>query len=189
MFRQYNIRTIFDLERAVLSHASTPGMRRFIASILLMPTQTSRDLVSATGSKFNAIGDAPSQDRDTSGFNEYVVKMFGETGVKEDPDRTIKHMVRVIVDDLHVQRLRQVWMHIAGRLGSSALSDTEDPPDESAKAPDKLGAPKLGAAEGTDSTTAHMNDVKPTPPQPVATIGNGSEPGASSQGEGGDEAA
>jgi hypothetical protein len=39
----------------------------------------------------------------------------------------VEHLVRVMIDDLHVHRLRQVWLHIAGNLGiaTAQLEDTK----------------------------------------------------------------
>ena len=35
-------------------------------------------------------------------------------------EKFLKEMVTVMVDDLHVRRLRQVWNHIVERLGPSS---------------------------------------------------------------------
>jgi hypothetical protein len=169
MLRQHNIRTIFDLERAVLSRASTSQMRRFVASILLMPTATSRSLIATTQSSPVPIGRSPSDKLTAEEFDAYVTDLFGQSDSVSDPDRTIKHMVRVIVDDLHVQRLRQVWMNIAGRLGapSLALSDTEKAPHKTEIA--NIPRISLGAAHGATGGNGATAEVK----HPATANGDG----------------
>ena len=128
--RHHNIRTIFDLERAVLSEDTTSQLRRFVASLLLLPTQTARDMAYTTKSTYIAIGDAPGTKLDSDEFDAFKKKLFESSNDAADPDGTIKHLVRVIVDDLHVHRLRQVWQSISISLGekSAQLADTETPP-------------------------------------------------------------
>jgi hypothetical protein len=37
-------------------------------------------------------------------------------------DATVKHLVRTMLDDLHVHRLRQTWIHAARKLGAPSMS-------------------------------------------------------------------
>ncbi len=185
MLRQHNIRTVFDLERAVLSLKSTQTMRRMIGAILMMTTETSRQLEQLGASRLpnvrtpggppidvaafdswlweEALKDATfrvkvkedpgpdnrpacgyhvwlkprPEDKDTiAGFTEvakFDLKIDKETTPYrilqgKEADATVKHMVRVIMDDLHVIRLRQLWEIISRRLGGDAatLDDSED---------------------------------------------------------------
>ncbi len=179
MLRQHNIRTVFDLERAVLSLKSTTTLRRMIGSILMMTSETSRQLQQLSASKLPNVGTPAEAPTDIETFDRwllgealkpaaYRVKIKENaagatrpaTGyhvwLKEWPDTfaqvarfdlqidqettayrilevteedaTIKHMVRVIMDDLHVIRLRQLWEIIGRRLGGDAatLDDSED---------------------------------------------------------------
>jgi hypothetical protein len=212
-FRQFNIRTIFDLERATLSLRSTSQLRRIIGAILTSPTSTMAKLQALCDSKYNIFPPQPAAGqqqpqptpalatleafaiwaRDLIGQPTQVRQIFRarepnppaadpdvpapatDTPCKcndcgkceqilarlavscfepaqplpqnvldfkttcgplatlkiwemDDPDGTIKHIVRVIVDDLHVQRLRQIWESISRQLEADSLTldDSED---------------------------------------------------------------
>lgn len=176
ILRQFNIRTIFDLERAVLSLKSTSELRRILGGILLMTTETMRLVEKLSGSNFPDM-DHPQNagknivdymkwaaekatqptsyrmrlartpdPRPSGGYHVWLMSKLGnepyasfdiqtegETRTfdlyeQTDPDATIKHMVRVIMDDLHVMRLRQIWESIGRTLGGDAatLDDSED---------------------------------------------------------------
>lgn len=126
IMRENNIRTIFDLERAVLGKTSTLAMRQFVAMLLLAPTETGRTVANRLDTKFPGVHLAPCASLNFAGFVDATGALFcvGQT----EADASLKHLVRLIVDDLHVHRLRQVWMSIALTLGrrAGALSLMED---------------------------------------------------------------
>lgn len=182
LLRQYNLRTIFDLERAVLSLKSTSEFRRIVGGILLMTTETARRIERLGGSTLTTLDKVVRPGVSLAEFaattaematreskfrlrlrepvdrgtcpptslryavwpvtlpdglappqSSFVLKagdLCETIGIYEtkEADATIKHMVRVIMDDLHVLRLRQIWESIARRLGEDAatLDDSED---------------------------------------------------------------
>lgn len=185
--RQMNIRTIFDLERAVLSVKSTSEMRKAVGGVLLMQTEALGVIdkilsASVTGSRFPNFA-SPQQGMDARQYSAWVAAEVAKpsdyhlrlreprangavqnercgyrvypldvTGlqitklarfvvadgcadeafelyqVAQEADASIKHLVRVMMDDLHVMRLRQIWESISRILGTDALTldDTED---------------------------------------------------------------
>lgn len=177
LLRQYNIRTIFDLERAVLGLKTTSQLRKIIGSVLMMTTNTQREIEALSGSKFPSLSPDDPEEVSATKFGasavqlsrepasywmkvpvmpnspipaEYRVypielpgnpvrlgryKLAGEGKVEDvnvylidkEEDATIKHVVRVIMDDLHVLRLRQIWESIGRALGrdAAALDDTD----------------------------------------------------------------
>lgn len=87
------IRTIFDLERAVLDDSfTTPELRSLIGKIL--------------------INDPRNETSGPSNLCPYPAN---------SSDRTFVALVQNLVDDLHVQRLRQIWNRISERLGEDNL--------------------------------------------------------------------
>lgn len=122
LLRQYNIRTIFDLQRAVFdspqddtldsdtdrSPRTTEQLIRFIGSILTMPTDISRQVLAITKSSYNALGAEKRAGLDAVEFTAYLAQLFGEA-TPPDMQATTKQLVRVMLDDLHVKRLRQIW--------------------------------------------------------------------------------
>lgn len=123
IMRQHNIRTIFDLERAVLAPTATPQMRRFIATLLLMPTEVSHKLFEQLKAKFPGFDSTPPALLEPAALQLYVTQLFGARQTAPlDPDATVIHLVSVIVDDLHVHRLRQIWLGIALQLGYRSVS-------------------------------------------------------------------
>jgi len=102
--KRYNIRTIFDLERAVLGESATDGIVQMIGAILF-----------AGNNELEAV------------LKDYGMSpvAFGGKNLAENLENwididTVKHLVFVMVDDLHVHRLRQIWREIGGKLGRHA---------------------------------------------------------------------
>jgi hypothetical protein len=117
LLRQFNIRTIFDLEQAVLNDAPEQ-MVRFIGTMLIMPTQTGREILEITKTKYVGIGQQPQSSLDSEQFEEYLTALFSEATHPEQA--TIRHFVSVMLDDLHVRRLRQIWTIISVRLSEQS---------------------------------------------------------------------
>jgi hypothetical protein len=101
------IRTIFDLERAVFA-TSTMVLRHEIGKIVVL-------------------GRTP-EERARLGLG-------AEDKPSEETDQTVIALVEVLVDDLHIQRLRQIINRISERLGSENL---------------RLGPRSAQPASGTD---------------------------------------
>jgi hypothetical protein len=133
--RRYNIRTIFDLERALLSVHSTSQMRRFVVSLMLTTPANEGDAGRWKGRDLGRTTQAasPAFTIGSEAFGAYVARLFSEQpeddkGVpRDDIDATLKHLGRIVVDDLHVHRLRQIWRQVASRLDGAydRLPDTE----------------------------------------------------------------
>jgi hypothetical protein len=97
--KRHNIRTIFDLERAVLADTATDGYVRMIGNILYANADPEMRKLIAAG----AVGPAaPTLDVPT-----------------------VKHAVMVMLDDLHIHRLRQLWIIICGKLSAEWLYRSE----------------------------------------------------------------
>lgn len=95
LLKSLNIRTVFDLERSVLAPDADPWIVAEVGRVLFADGH--RDQAMRAGFGFGA---AP-EDR----------------SARVTPE-AVKHIARVMLDDLHVHRLRQTWLRIAGRLGA-----------------------------------------------------------------------
>ncbi|HXW49264.1 MAG TPA: hypothetical protein VEK31_07475 [Xanthobacteraceae bacterium] len=115
--RRRHIRTVFDLERAVFGPHSTEKARKIVAEVMYTTGPASRNFFSnwQRGSSENAQNAQAAFEYD--GYD----------------DETFQHLVRVSVDDLHVHRLRQLWIDIGSQLGAHSMNlkplyDLEYPP-------------------------------------------------------------
>ncbi|GLK56124.1 hypothetical protein JOD31_001042 [Methylopila capsulata] len=103
--KMLNIRTIFDLERATLSEFGVDELKNAVGVILAEDCARDQACRKAFG--------LPSPAASTAW-----------------PANAVAHHVRIMVDDLHVHRLRQIWLLIARQLGEEHdhLKDTAPPP-------------------------------------------------------------
>lgn len=121
--REFNIRTIFDLERAIFGRETTSQVRRLIGAIIFStpPEVSARAWIFWDRHKeLRTAGIGSAQ------FGDFVAELLAEAPVnvtggaqEKDADRTLVHLVRIILDDLHVHRLRDIWISIRERLGDS----------------------------------------------------------------------
>jgi hypothetical protein len=98
--RQINIRTIFDLEKAL----DNPALQRRLRAAL---TGESMD----TASSADSSGPVANRPARRDGSSEIPLDLTIETDA----------LVAMIRDDLHVQRLRQIWDVISDRLGQRPI--------------------------------------------------------------------
>lgn len=143
LLREYNVRTIFDLERAIDSRNAPDSFDVVYGSILLSPTDAMKSAAETTKIKF-LIGDATGAKHVS--LEEFTTWAYGKisqgagAAVPVNPQpgnaaaapprapmsEAVEHMMRWISDDLHVRRLRRLWLDIEFALGSDSafLSDS-----------------------------------------------------------------
>jgi hypothetical protein len=139
MLRELNIRTIFDLERAIDSRMSPDVYDDIFASVLFAPTENLR--MTAEISKFKFLisdekgatrlvsvdefcqwaRDQIKRAKDPSGQpNEGSPTPEHPAGQIDGITSAVEHMMVWISDDLHVRRLRRLWNDIALSLGPNS---------------------------------------------------------------------
>jgi hypothetical protein len=136
--RLHRIRTIFDLERAVLARGVPGEYLRAIASVMLT--------------------DSTPCFRQALGLSPDYGKCVAEPG--RDTELMIRHVVAIISDDLHVHRLRALWitfMENTGGLGDHRkplwlfevgwLPGDVDPPEPAPDLPDAAWMDQAPPAE------------------------------------------
>jgi hypothetical protein len=127
LFREMNIRTIFDLERAIDSIYSPDAYDAICAAILFSPTASIDKVVVDTNFKFAVLKqDRTTELTDSETYFKWVHEMLAADGTS----RSIEHLAAWISDDLHVRRLRRLWNDIAASLGpdSEYLDDSKRNP-------------------------------------------------------------
>jgi hypothetical protein len=105
--RQLSIRTIFDLERAL----DSPALRRRLMAALVGDTSPSSSETDASA----AVSAGKPHQPVMRGSSELVLDLAAE----------LDALVAIIRDDLHVQRLRQIWDVISDRLEQRPVPSTE----------------------------------------------------------------
>ena len=132
MFREVNIRTIFDLERAIDSVASPHAFDNIYASILFAPTDNLKRAAAISQFRF-LITDSRNLTRQVS-VEEYcawareqlrspVADDATKEAIAENEQRfadAVEHLMVWISDDLHIRRLRRLWIDISSSLGRDA---------------------------------------------------------------------
>jgi hypothetical protein len=114
LLKTLNIRTIFDLERAVMPHVPDPNA----PAGTLPPPAPPDDVVLAIGELLVRDSERDKAMRTQLALGPSVGE--GRDGARGKPSVTeTQHMVAVMIDDLHVHRLRQIWKHIVGELGGA----------------------------------------------------------------------
>lgn len=127
VLREMQIRTIFDLERAIdfrqPGNVNSPQGKEspdefdlLIAGILVAPTQTLRDVCTISGLKLLMIGEnGVILAKDPDAFCQWFREKLGVTPA--EIKLRVEHMMGWIADDLHVRRLRRIWQEISDSLG------------------------------------------------------------------------
>jgi hypothetical protein len=100
LFKKLNIRTIFDLERAVLDPQSPVGLKQIMGSVLLATSPEKPSLLREFG-----VRPLDLSNRD-----------FGKALNAWVNIEVVEHLVRVMMDSLHIQRFRQLWRDLEGSL-------------------------------------------------------------------------
>ena len=112
--KRIHIRTIFDLERALLGPGAESKFRRLVILTLMVGDRERAAIEREIGLK--------GFPREPTGTERGAVDgpaLMSIDDLLPDwvDDNFVKHVATVIVDDLHVRRLRQVWNHIVDKLG------------------------------------------------------------------------
>ncbi|MBC2773188.1 hypothetical protein H6M51_09960 [Rhizobium sp. AQ_MP] len=123
VLRELQIRTIFDLERAIdfrktgsETSDSPDEFDLLLAGVLIAPTQNLRDVCTTGGVQLlmvdqQSIKPAANPDEFCRWFREKL-------GIEPaNVKARVEHMLGWIADDLHVRRLRRIWQDISDSLG------------------------------------------------------------------------
>ena len=116
LLKSYNIRTIFDLERAVFPKDDDETLIELVGTVLL--SDYDRNIRCRSGFRLapTYAGSAPADGRDRFAFMASALSTEG-----------VRRLVRLMMDDLHVYRLRQIWMFIAKELGVDCACQDAEP--------------------------------------------------------------
>jgi hypothetical protein len=131
MFREVNVRTIFDLERAIDSIHSPVAYDDIYAAILFAPSDNLKKAAAISQFRF-LIRDSNNVTRQVN-VEEYCAwardqvqpaSKAGDAGAPQNNpnlfSEAIEHMMAWISDDLHIRRLRRLWLDISDSLGEDA---------------------------------------------------------------------
>ena len=129
MLRQFNIRTIFDLERALKQRGSSETVPRateldifdkIYAAILFSPNEAIRGIENISKAKFLIERGDDIVEADSSEFCKWARQEINST--PEAASKAVEHIMSWIGDDLHVRRTRRLWNDICLELGPRSVS-------------------------------------------------------------------
>lgn len=118
IFRELNIRTIFDLERAISSRHSVKAFDEICAGVLLASTSSLRETVRISATKPITVDTDKAAAVDADAFCIWARQRMQ----RDDDSKSTEHVLRWIADDLHVRRLRRLWFDISESLGEEAVA-------------------------------------------------------------------
>jgi hypothetical protein len=129
MLRQFNIRTIFDLERALKQDKSDnietdkalDIFDQIYASFLFASNEALRGIETISKSKFLIEKDGAIIEASANEFCLWARTQIGKSGV-ETASKSVEHVMTWIGDDLHVRRARRLWNEISTALGPNSLT-------------------------------------------------------------------
>jgi len=117
LFREINIRTIFDLERAISDVDSPPEFDDICVSILFASTDNLKQTLDITKTKLATVADDGTvSDVELAEYSRWVRGKISKTNISA----ATEHVMRWIADDLHVRRLRRLWKEISSSLGEGS---------------------------------------------------------------------
>jgi hypothetical protein len=134
LLRQFNVRTIFDLERALKQNRTLTAEEqvaidkfdRIYAAVLFAPNGLLRGIQDTSKAKFLIPGDEAGAVREVDAGEFATWALSSITGTEQAASRAVEHLMDWIGDDLHVRRLRRLWNEISGRLGPLSVSLLSD---------------------------------------------------------------
>lgn len=127
IFREINIRTIFDLERAIRSKDAPEQFDEIAAAILLATTSSMTG--AAKISKLAPLITGDDGKMKSGSVEEFSLWARSKLGASADINtKAMEHLANWISDDLHVRRLRLLWKDISKSLGPESwhLDDDKD---------------------------------------------------------------
>jgi hypothetical protein len=128
--RRLNLRTIVDLERAVLDPAAPSGLKQMVGAVLL------------------------ASDGKTSILRDYGIRPLDVTFDKSLTAwvnvEVIEHVVLLITQDLHVKRFRQIWRNIESAMDGVKLDEAHRPPMKVAASQTVTSMPTQAKGYGHD---------------------------------------
>jgi hypothetical protein len=122
--RRRHVRTIIDFERAALGPDSTPQARKILAEVLFATSPESQEFFAKWRRPGQGAKVTPPADGDAAKQGEAHAAQTASApfAYEEYDDKTFTHLVKAMLDDLHVHRLRQVWIDIARKLGATSMT-------------------------------------------------------------------
>lgn len=120
LLRELNIRSIFDLERAIESEQGPDEIDIIYAGILFSTTQNLKAISATSGNRPLTVDADKVVPVMVDEYCAWARKMIG-TDISH-AKKCVEHVMRWIGDDLHVRRLRLVWNDISLSLGPNSVT-------------------------------------------------------------------
>jgi hypothetical protein len=127
LLRQFNIRTIFDLERALKQGPTdSPEAKKALdkfdqiyAGILFAPNNALRGIEKISDAKFLIKDGAAIKEVNAGEYSSWARNLINSDD--SATSHAVEHLMDWIGDDLHVRRARRLWNEISGQLGPTSL--------------------------------------------------------------------